>query len=81
MVMDSYLKTITYFKGKGSTFTEWMELFPLLVPAGSGQIPLNEILEVAYNTGVEHYFVEHDLAPNPYENIQSAHDFLKGLRF
>ena len=75
------MKNITYFKGRGSTSSEWMELFPLLVPAGSGQLPLNEILKVAYNTGVEHYFIEHDLAPNPYENIQSAYDFLKALRF
>ena len=75
------MKNITYFKGRGSTSSEWMELFPLLVPAGSGQLPLNEILKVAYNSGVEHYFIEHDLAPNPYENIQSAYDFLKALRF
>ena len=75
------MKNITYFKDRGSTPSEWMELFPLLVPAGSGQLPLNEILKVAYNTGVEHYFIEHDLAPNPYENIQSAYDFLKALRF
>ena len=75
------MKNITYFKGRGSTSSEWMELFPLLVPAGSGQLPLNEILKVAYNTGVEHYFIEHDLAPNPYENIQSAYDYLEALRF
>jgi sugar phosphate isomerase/epimerase len=75
------MKSITYFKGKGSTSSEWMELFPQLVPAGSGEIPLKDIMDVAYHSGVLHYFVEHDLAPNPYENIQSAYDFLKALRF
>lgn len=75
------MKSITYFKGKGSTSSEWMELFPQLVPAGSGEIPLQEIMDVAYHNGVLHYFVEHDLAPNPYENIQSAFNFLNGLRF
>lgn len=75
------MKTITYFKGKGSTSTEWMELFPLLVPAGSGEIPIDEILKVAYHSGVEHYFIEHDLAANPYENVESAYDYLSSLRF
>lgn len=75
------MKTITYFEGKGSTADEWMELFPLLVPAGSGEIPIGEILKVAYHSGVEHYFIEHDLAANPFENIGSAYDFLSGLRF
>lgn len=75
------MKTITHFKGKGSTSSEWMELFPLLVPAGSGEIPIDEILNVAYRSGVEHYFIEHDLAAKPYVDIQSAHDYLSDLRF
>lgn len=75
------MKKITYFKGKGSTSDEWMELFPLLVPAGEGKIPLQEILSTAYHTGVEHYFIEHDLAPNPKENISSAFNYINELRF
>jgi sugar phosphate isomerase/epimerase len=73
------MRTITRFKGSGSTPAEWMELFPLLVPAGEGEIPLEEILSAAYHAGVEHYFIEHDFAPDPKQNIRSACDYLRGL--
>lgn len=75
------MKTITHFKGKGSTPEEWMELFPLLVPAGQGEIPIEDILKVAYHSGIEHYFIEHDLAAKPYEYIQGAFNYLNNLSF
>lgn len=75
------MKEITYFKGKGSTSDEWMELFPLLVPSGQGAIPLQEILGVALETGVEHYFIEQDLAGDPKGDIGASFTYLDGLRF
>ncbi len=75
------MKEIAYFKGKGSTSDEWMELFPLLVPSGKGQIPLKEIIGVALDTGVEHYFIEQDLAGRPKEDIETSFNYLEGLRF
>lgn len=75
------MKEITYFKGKGSTADEWMELFPLLVPSGKGQIPLKEIIGVAIDTGVDHYFIEQDLAGRPKEDIEASFNFLNSLEF
>ncbi len=73
------MRPVTRFKGKGSTPAEWMELFPLLVPAGSGDIPLKEILASARRAGVEHFFIEHDLAPEPKKDIQAACNYLRSL--
>ena len=73
------MKTLTYFKGNGSNPAEWIELFPLLVPAGEGVLPLVDILKTADQTGVEHYFIEHDWAPSPLENISSAYSFITNV--
>tara|TARA_Y100000385_G_scaffold290041_1_gene361564 strand:- start:11244 stop:12113 length:870 start_codon:yes stop_codon:yes gene_type:complete len=75
------MKKITNFKGKGSTYVEWMELFPLLVPSGEGAIPLKEIIEIAQKTGMEHYFIEQDLAGDPIGDIETSFKYLDGLSF
>lgn len=73
------MKSLTYFKGNGSNPEEWVELFPQLVSAGEGVLPLSNILKVAHQTGVEHYFIEQDLAPNPIEDIKSAYSFISNV--
>lgn len=73
------MKNLTYFKGNGSNPDEWVELFPQLLPAGEGVLPLKEILKMANQTGVEHYFIEQDSAPNPIENINSAFSFISNV--
>lgn len=75
------MKNRTYFSGDGSTPDQWMALFPQLVAAGEGVIPLKEIVKTAAENGAEHYFIEHDFAPDPIENIGSAADYLKNLRW
>jgi len=75
------MKEFTYFSGDGSTPSQWMELFPNLVAAGEGVINLDEIIGVAIKNGVEHFFIEHDFAPNPRVNISSAANYLKSLRW
>jgi hypothetical protein len=42
-------------------------------------LPLNDILRVAHQTGVEHYFIEQDLAPNPIADINSAYSFISNV--
>jgi len=74
------MKTLTYFKGNGSNPSDWIELFPVLVPAGEGVLPLQDILKTADQIGVEHYFIEQDLAPNPIENITSAFSFISNVK-
>lgn len=73
------MKNLTYFKGNGSNPDEWVELFPQLVPAGEGVLSLGNILKVAHQTGVEHYFIEQDLAPNPIVDIKNAYSFITNV--
>lgn len=75
------MKTLTRFSGDGSTPQQWMELFPQLVAAGEGVIPIKEIIKAASENGVEHYFIEHDFAPDPIKNIGTAANYLKNLRW
>ena len=70
------MKTLTHFEGDGSNPQQWMELFPVMVPAGEGVLPLRDILKTANKTGVEHYFIEQDLAPNPIQDVASAFTFV-----
>lgn len=75
------MKKLSYFSGDGSTPDQWMELFPNLVAAGEGVIPIPEIIKVAAEIGVDHYFIEHDFAPEPIKNIGAAAKYLKSLQW
>jgi sugar phosphate isomerase/epimerase len=65
------------FSGDGSNSSEWFELFPYLADAGSGVLDIKGILSQAQQAGVEHYFVERDLAPDPQEALRNAFRYLK----
>ncbi len=75
------MKSLTYFATDGGDPGEWMALFPQLTTAGAGVIDLPGILNTALNTGVAHYFVEQDLASNPWLDLQNSYDYLKKLEF
>ena len=75
------MKTLSYFATDGGDPQEWMALFPQLTTAGQGIIDLPGILKTALNTGVDHYFIEHDLAPNPRVDLQNSFDYLNKLEF
>ena len=56
-------------------------LFPFfrnVTSCGSGIIDLETIIPKALNAGVEHFFVEHDFAPNPKINLRSSANYLLG---
>ncbi|MDQ3846342.1 MAG: sugar phosphate isomerase/epimerase [Bacteroidota bacterium] len=53
------------FSGDGGDPKQWIELFPYMADAGSGVLDLKTILSHAQKSGVEHFLVERDLAPNP----------------
>lgn len=67
------------FSGDGGDQQQWFELFPFLTDAGSGVMDMKPILESAHQNGVEHYFVERDLAPNAKEALENAYRYLKAL--
>ena len=56
---------IVHFKGDGGTADQWMELFPKMTDAGSGVLDLPAILGAAKKNGVEHFYLERDLAADP----------------
>jgi sugar phosphate isomerase/epimerase len=56
-----------------------MELFPYMTDSGSGVLDLPAILSRAKKSGVEHYFVEQDLAASPDESLRKSFRFLSSL--
>ncbi len=67
------------FKGDGSTPEQWMEGFPLMSDPGDGVFDIKGILEQGVASGVEHFFLERDLAPEPDKTIRNAYASLSGL--
>jgi sugar phosphate isomerase/epimerase len=68
------------FSGDGGDSKQWIELFPYMTDAGSGVLDLKNILSHAKKSGVEHYIVERDLAPNPEEALGKAYQYVSGLK-
>ena len=67
------------FSGDGGDPQQWMELFPYLANAGGGVLDLEKILSHAKRSGVEHFIVERDLAPNPEDDLRRSFTYLKGV--
>jgi sugar phosphate isomerase/epimerase len=67
------------FSGDGGDPAQWIELFPHLENAGSGVIDLKAIIPKAYQTGVEHFIVERDIAPEPENDLRKSYTFLTSL--
>ena len=67
------------FSGDGGDSKQWIELFPYLADAGSGVLDLRTILSHAKKSGVEHFIVERDLAPNPDEALEKSYKYLSLL--
>jgi len=68
------------FSGDGGDPQQWIELFPFLANAGSGVLDLKTIITAARSSGVEHFIVERDLAPDPEKDLAESHDFLQSLK-
>lgn len=67
------------FSGDGGDPSQWIALFPYLANAGSGVLDLEEILTHAKRSGVEHFIVERDLAPNPEEDLRESFTYLSNV--
>lgn len=67
------------FSGDGGDPQQWIELFPYLENAGEGVLDLEKILSSAKRSGVEHFIVERDLAPNPEDDLRRSFTYLKGV--
>lgn len=67
------------FSGDGGDPSQWIELFPHLENAGSGVLDLKSIISKAKKTGVEHFIVERDIAPDPENDLRKSYEFLTTL--
>lgn len=67
------------FSGDGSTSEEWMALFPKMADPGSGVFNIKEIVEAGVQSGVEHFFLERDLAPDPLTTLKNSIHYLNSL--
>lgn len=67
---------IVQFEGDGSTPMEWMPLFPYMADVGAGVLDLVSILSAAKRSGVDHYYLEKDMAADPEKTLRTSYDFL-----
>lgn len=67
------------FSGDGGDPSQWIALFPYLSNAGSGVLDLEKILRHVRSSGVEHFIVERDLAPNPEEDLRESFTYLSNV--
>ncbi len=67
------------FTGDGDTAEEWMALFPKMADPGSGVFNIKEIVDAATQSGVEHFFLERDLAPDPITTLKNSYQYLSTI--
>jgi sugar phosphate isomerase/epimerase len=67
------------FSGDGSTPDQWMSLFPKMADPGSGVFDIKGIIEAGIQSGVEHFFLERDLAPKPDETLKNSIEYFSKL--
>lgn len=64
------------FSGDGQTPDQWFAGFPLMADPGEGVLDIPAILAAAEAAGVEHYYLERDLAPEPVETLRNSYGLL-----
>ncbi len=57
------------------------DVVPDIADVGSGIIDWRRILSGAQQAGIQHYIVEHDAPPMPFEDLAKSYQFLEALRF
>lgn len=58
----------------------WMALFQHISDAGSGVFDLAALVSDGMKSGVQHFLLERDLAPNPVETLRKSYQHLAGLQ-
>lgn len=67
------------FSGDGGTSDQWMALFPKMTDPGKGVFDIESILTQAKNSGVEHFFLERDLAPDAMTTLKDSYKYLSSF--
>jgi len=64
------------FSGDGSTPDQWIPLFPKMADPGEGVFDLAKIIQVAIESGVDHFYLERDLTPQPDKTLSTGYSFI-----
>lgn len=67
------------FAGDGGTPDQWMAGFPKMSDPGDGVYDIAAIIEQAKLAGVQHYFLERDLAPDPINTLKNSYTNLSKM--
>jgi sugar phosphate isomerase/epimerase len=67
------------FSGDGGSSDQWMALFPKITDPGAGVFNIREIVSQAVRSGVEHFYVEHDLTKDPTLTLKRSFEFLSRI--
>ncbi|WP_422079617.1 sugar phosphate isomerase/epimerase family protein [Ulvibacterium sp.] len=67
------------FSGDGGTPDQWMEGFPKMADPGDGIFDIKKIIAEGSKSGVDHFFLERDLAPNPMETLNNSFKNLNAM--
>jgi hypothetical protein len=62
---------------RGGDMQDVMSLFPFMTTAGAGVLDLPRILGHAKRNGVEHFYVEQDLAADPQAQLGASVRYLR----
>jgi sugar phosphate isomerase/epimerase len=81
MVHVKGLKRIPPDAAKWTTAPNIKELLPDVSDVGPGPIDWARIFSHAKEAGIQHYFVEHDQPPSPFDSLAASAKYLEGLRF
>jgi sugar phosphate isomerase/epimerase len=74
------MTTPVRFAGDGGDPSQWIEMFPYMADVGDGIFDLAGILSQARKSGVQHFIVERDLAPNADAMLENSYKHLVGLK-
>lgn len=67
------------FAGDGGTPDQWMALFPKMADPGTGVFDLKELITTAEQSGVQHFFLERDLTPDPQTTLNNSFSYLSSV--
>ena len=70
---------VVHFEGDGGDPSQWIALFPYMTDAGKGVLDLKTIVAHASKSGVEHFYLERDLAPQANETLEQSFHYLSAL--
>ena len=73
------MQKLQHFKGNGGDPAQWIELFPNMTSVGDGVLDIKGIVAQAEKSGIQHFFVEQDIAKNPEVALKRSFDYLNGV--